>query len=363
MRLAIFGLTVSSSWGNGHATIWRGLIRALADRGHHVTFFEHDLPYYAQSRDLHELPGGGVLVLFDRWEDVRARAARVLDETDVAIVTSYCPDALAATALVLDSRAELKVFYDMDAPITIERARRGETVEYIGPEGLGGFDLVLSFAGGPALDELRARFGARFVQALHGSIDPCIHRPVEPRRMFEGNLSYLGTFAANRQEMLQRLFLDTARRRPDRKLTLGGSQYPADFPWAPNVFYFPHVAPVDHPAFYCSSTLTLNVTRRPMAEMGHCPSGRIFEAAACGVPVLSDPWNGLETFFTPGEEILVARSTEEAVAALELPRAQLERIGRAARERVLSEHTGAHRAAHLEHLLESARNGTRMARA
>jgi spore maturation protein CgeB len=358
MKLVIFGLTVSSSWGNGHATLWRGLISALVSAGHRVVFFEQDLPFYAPHRDLTGLPPGGKLVLYRSWEEVLPQARAELRDADVGMVTSYCPDGVAASRLVVDSRVPIRCFYDMDTPITLERAQRGEPVEYIDPEGLGGFDLVLSFTGGRALEALRTVLGARRVAPLYGSVDPTVHYPVPPRSSFRGELSYLGTYAANRQAALERLFLEPARRLPHRRFIIGGAQYPADFAWTPNLFFVQHLPPVDHPAFYCSSALTLNVTRGPMAELGYCPSGRLFEAAACGIPVLSDDWEGLGTFFRIGEELLVARTTEEAIEALERSPEELARIGRAARERALGEHTATHRARQLVELLDAARAPT-----
>lgn len=353
MKLVVFGLTVSSSWGNGHATLWRGLASALARRGHRLAFFERDAPWYARARDLQDLPGGR-LHLYDRWDAALPIADRELAGADAAIVTSYCPDGVAACRHVLGSAARVRTFYDMDTPVTLERAAAGERVEYVPPEGLAGFDLVLSFTGGEALPRLAQAFGARRVRPLYGSVDPAAHRPSPPLAAFRGDLSYLGTWAANRQQALDALFLEPARRLPDRRFVLAGAQYGRDFPWLANVFYVNHLPPSDHPAFLCSSPLTLNVTRAPMALMGHCPSGRLFEAAACGVPVLSDTWAGLEEFFEPGREILVARSTEEAVEALSLPPEQLARVGRAARERTLALHTNDARAAELVAALEGA---------
>jgi len=353
MKLVIFGLSVSSSWGNGHATIWRGLIRALAAAGHRVTFLERDVPYYASHRDMTELPGGR-LVLYRAWHEVGSTAMAELSDADAGIVTSYCPDAVAATEAVLDSPVPLSVFYDLDTPVTLERLRSGEPVPYIGPGGLAGFDLVLSFAGGAAMDELRDVLGARRVAPLYGSVDPAIHRPVAPDPRFRADLSYLGTYAADRQGALERLFVEPARRLPDRRFLIGGAKYPDDFPWADNVWFVRHLPPEEHSAFYSSSRLTLNVTRQAMAEMGWCPSGRLFEAAACGTPVLSDIWEGLADFFLPGEEILLVSGPEDVVAAMELSDADLVRIGRRARERALADHTAAHRATELVTLLEGA---------
>jgi spore maturation protein CgeB len=353
MKLVVFGLSVSSSWGNGHATLWRGLIRALTATGHRVVFYERDLPYYAEHRDLTELPGGE-LRLYATWNEARSQAIADLRDADAAMVTSYCPDGSHAAQLLLSFGSALKVFYDLDTPVTLDRVRKGETVPYLGPEGLAGYDLVLSYTGGPALAELQQRLGARRVVPLYGSVDPEVHFPVAPLDRFRSDLSYLGTYAEDRQSALLRLFIHPARRLPQRRFLIGGAQYPERFPWADNVYFVRHLPPSEHAAFYCSSRLTLNVTRAPMAEMGYCPSGRLFEAAACGVPILSDTWPGLERFFEIGHEIIVADGTDQAVAALELSDDQLARLGRAARERALAEHTADHRALEMVAAFETA---------
>jgi spore maturation protein CgeB len=354
MKLVIFGLSVSSSWGNGHATLWRGLIKALGARGHRVVFFERDVPYYSSHRDLTELTGGE-LVLYSSWAGIWERAAKELRDADAGMVTSYCPDGQEASILVLDSRATVKSFYDLDAPVTLRRIREGEVVSYLPPEGLAGFDIVLSYSGGTALTELRARLGARHVAALYGSVDPAVHRPVAPDARYRCDVSYLGTYAEDRQAALETLLIEPARRLPDRKFLMGGAKYPAEFPWTGNIFFVQHVPPADHPAFYCSSRLTVNATRTAMADMGYCPSGRLFEAAACGVPVLSDDWPGLDQFFEPGLEILVARTTAHAMDAIAMSDETLRRIGRAARERTLATHTSEVRAMELENILDAAR--------
>jgi spore maturation protein CgeB len=351
MQFVIFGLSVSSSWGNGHATIWRGLCGGLARLGHRATFFERDVSYYAAHRDLRE-PEDFELVLYSDWASVAASGRRAADGADVAIVTSYCPDAHAAAELVLSSAAGRRVFYDLDTPVTLERLRTTGAVEYIPPYGLGPFDLVLSYTGGAALRELAARLGARRVAPLYGSVDPAQHRPVEPLSRYQADLSYLGTYSDDRQAALERLFIEPARRLPDRRFLIGGALYPHEFPWARNIWFLRHVPPPEHPAFYSSSAVTLSVTRAAMAEMGYCPSGRLFEAAACGTPVVSDAWEGLADFFEPEREILVADTAAEVIDVLTSPPPALRRVGAAARERVLAEHTADHRARQLVELLE-----------
>jgi spore maturation protein CgeB len=353
MKLVIFGLTVSSSWGNGHATLWRGLLKALAARGHHVVFFERDVPYYAMNRDLHAL-ADGTLVLYPDWEQNLPAARAHLADADVAMVTSYQADGVVATELVLESPAAVKVFYDLDTPVTLDALRSGRDVAYLVPRGLADFDLVLSYTGGEALRQLQARLGARRVAPLYGHVDPDVHRPVAPDEDHRADLSYLGTYAEDRQAALERLFIEPARRLPEQRFLIGGAQYPQEFPWADNIWFRKHMPPAYHPAFFSSSRWTLNVTRRAMAEMGWCPSGRLFEAAACGCPLVSDAWEGLDAFFAPGSEIVTARDTDDVVAALRMPDVERQAMARRARERTLDEHTSARRAAELEALLDAA---------
>lgn len=348
MKLVVFGLSITSSWGNGHATLWRGLFRAMVKRGHRPVFFERDTDYYRPYRDLTEMPGARICV-FSTWEEVLAEAKQELSDCDAAMVTSYCADALPATELVLNSNVPHRCFYDLDTPVTLAALDQGKTVPYLPADGLGDFDLVLSYTGGEALSQLQSRLGAKRVAPLYGSVDPEVHHPVQRARDFD--MSYLGTFAQDRQEALQTLFLEPAKRLPDYKFLLGGAQYGADFPWGTNIYFRKHLPPADHSGFYCSSNLTLNITRKAMKDMGYCPSGRLFEAAACGVPILTDRWEGLDQFFTPGEEILTATDTAEAMSAVTSNETKLRRVADAARERTLAEHTAECRIAELEQVL------------
>lgn len=354
MKIVIFGLTISSSWGNGHATLWRGLCKHLARCGHSIVFFERDVPYYAGARDLYEL-AGGQLRLFSNWEDVRSVARSELRDADVAIVTSYCPDAIAATELILGESRAMPVFYDLDTPITLARLKAGEAVPYIGVRGLRDFALVLSFTGGQHIaNEFRDRLGACKVRPLYGHVDTDIHRPVPPQSHYRADLSYLGTYSEDRQPALETFFVAPARARQDLRFLIGGAQYPESFPWSSNIYFVQHLPPSEHAAFFASSRLTLNVTRRAMAEMGWCPSGRLFEAAACGAPLLSDEWPGIDEFFVPGQEILITRNENDTLAALSMADAELQRIARCAYERTMDRHTSDKRAAELISLLEQA---------
>lgn len=358
MHFVIFGLTVSSSWGNGHATLWRGLIKALSQRGHTVVFYEKDVPYYASTRDVFEDPRGSRLRLYESLTDIQAEAQRELQNADVGMLTSYCPDAELASELVLNSAARVRCFYDLDTPVTLDALGEGKRVAYLPQRGLGDFDLVLSYTGGRALEELRSQLGAQMVAPLYGSVDPEVHAPAAAREEFRANLSYMGTYAADRQAVLEKLLVEPARRMPERRFVIGGAQYPSDFPWSPNICFVRHLPPALHSAFYCSSRATLNTTRRAMARYGYCPSGRLFEAAACGAAILSDKWEGLETFFELGREILPVATTQDVMSQLALPDEDLRRIGNAARERALEEHTAEQRAIALESYCEQAARGT-----
>jgi spore maturation protein CgeB len=352
MRFVVFGLTVSSSWGNGHATIWRGLCKALARSAHSVTFFEKDVPYYSNHRDL-SATSDYDLRIYGEWADIEGCARQSIENSDCAIVTSYCPDARSASDLILDSKT-FKIFYDLDTPVTLSELGQERQVYYIPPYGLAPFDLVLSYTGGKALKELSRQLGARRVAPLYGSVDPDTHhRVMETEPRFSADLSYLGTYAADRQSQLEEFFLKPAKSLPDKRFCLAGAMYPVDFPWSSNIFFVRHLPPPEHPAFYSSSALTLNVTRGAMARMGYCPSGRLFEAAACGTPIISDCWEGLDEFFLPNEEILIAKTSDDVVQALNLDESELIALAQASQERTLTSHTAAHRADELVRCIEA----------
>lgn len=354
MRILVFGLSVTSSWGNGHATLWRGLLRSLVDLGHEVAFFERDVAYYAAHRDIQAIPSVE-LVLYPAWKNLRSELQGYLGNADVAIVTSYCPDALDLEPLLLRSSVT-RVFYDLDSPVTLERLENGEAVPYVGDHGYATYHLVLSYAGGPFLQRLQFRMKARRVAPLYGSVDPRVHHRVPADPQYQADLSYLGTYAPDRQPSLERLFLKPARLHPRARFVIGGAMYPPDFPWLENIRFAGHVAPEQHRAFYSSARLNLNITRAAMLQAGFAPSGRLFEAAACAAPVLSDRWPGIEEFFDPGSEVLLASSPEEVIEVLEYPAERVSAVGEAARRRVLRSHTAAHRAQELIHYIDQASN-------
>ncbi|MFP4163290.1 MAG: glycosyltransferase [Chitinispirillaceae bacterium] len=350
MKLVIFGLSVSSSWGNGHATLWRGLIRALASRGHRVVFFEKNEPFYALHRD-HGSGYGFELVVYEQWEDIRGLAVDHVREADAVIVTSYCKDALAAQSLLVESDFHPRIFYDLDTPVTLSGIEKGSMPFYIGDELLSAYDLVISYTGGSSLDKLRTVLSARNALPLYGWVDPEVHRPVFSDSRFKSLLSYLGTYAQDRQEKLSKFLFDTAGVKRDEKFVVGGALYPESFEWMHNISFLRHITPSEHPSFYCSGRFTLNITRAEMARCGYCPSARIFEAAACGVPIISDRWKGMERFLVPGEEIVTVEQTDEVLGALDMSEEERLRISKRARQRTLEEHTAFHRAMELERMI------------
>lgn len=358
MHLVIFGLGMSSSWGNGHATLWRGLVKALAHKGHTATFYEKDVPYYAATRDGWEPPYGVRLCLYSDFDEIRSKAEQDLAHADLGLTTSYCADGREAARILLDSSAAIKGFYDLDTPVTLSNLHSGRDVPYLPLNGLSDFDLVLSYTGGHALGELTTRLGAKLALPLYGWVDADTHYPAAARDEFRSELSYLGTYAADRQSALHTLFVETAKALPLQRFAIGGAQYPDDFPWIPNIFFVRHLPPALHASFFCSGRATLNVTRRAMAQYGFCPSGRLFEAAACGAPLLSDIWEGLDTFFIPGVEILPVTHTEDVLKALSLSDFELRNIANAARERTLKYHTAAQRVVELEAICERVLSNT-----
>ena len=347
MKIVICGLSITSSWGNGHATTYRALARALHARGHRIVFFERDLEWYASNRDMPEPPFCRVHI-YERWEDVQRLVRRELAEADVAVVGSYFPDAVNAISEVLDSSVGVKAFYDIDTPITVSKLRAGDT-EYLRRDQVPGFDLYLSFTGGPMLRELEADFGARRAVPLYCSFDPDRYRLCEADPRYECDLSYMGTYAADRQGKLDELFAEPARSLPQRQFLLAGPQYPEGTPWPRNVRRIIHLEPEFHPPFYCSSRFTLNLTRKQMVEAGYSPSVRLFEAAGCGAAIVSDSWAGLETFFRPGKEILLPQSAEDIMRYLtEIGDHEARTIGRRAQDRVLADHSAEKRALQFE---------------
>ncbi|MFB3814649.1 MAG: glycosyltransferase [Terriglobales bacterium] len=348
MKIVIFGLSITSSWGNGHATTFRALCRALRSRGHHIIFYEKNLEWYAHNRDLPN-PDFCETRIFEDWDAVLPNARRELRNADVAMVGSYFPNGIAAIDEVLASRAAVKTFYDIDTPITIGQLRELGATGYLRTDQVAGVDVYFSFTGGPMLREIEMRFGARSAVPLYCSFDPEQYHSFPVHRRYQCDLSYMGTYAPDRQPKIEELLCGPARRLPERQFIVAGPQYPKSLRWPANVRRITHLNPRWHARFYSSSRLTLNVTRRDMVRAGWSPSVRLFEAAACAATIVSDNWPGLDTFFTPGEEILLPTEASDVVRYLTSVDAdELRAIGRRAQQRVLAEHTSARRAAQFE---------------
>ena len=348
MKIVILGLSITSSWGNGHATTFRALVRALSQRGHRVVFYECDTEWYASNRDMPDPPFCEVR-LYNGWTQVRRSVLAELASADVAMIGSYFPDGLQAIDDVFTSRVPVKTFYDIDTPITVSQLREARKTSYLRADQIPGFDVYFSFTGGPMLREIESRFGAKRAVPLYCSFDPDEYRQFGVNKRFACDLSYMGTYAPDRQPKINEFLCEPARRLPEMKFIVAGPQYPKETRWPENVRRIVHLNPKWHARFYSSSRITLNVTRRDMVQAGYSPSVRLFEAAACAAPIISDNWPGMETFFVPGEEILLPSGTDDVVHLLrDISADELRVIGQRAQERVLAEHTSDRRAEQFE---------------
>ncbi len=343
MKITIIGLTITSSWGNGHATTYRALVRELDALGHTVTFLEHDKPWYADNRDLPDPPFGST-VLYDSIGMLKSDHRHSVADADAVIVGSYVPEGVTVGEWALNTARGPVAFYDIDTPVTLAKLRRGD-FEYVSPELIPRYAAYLSFSGGPTLDLLQTEYGSPRARPLYCSVDPHLYFPEDATPAYD--LSYLGTYSDDRQPTVERLLIASARKQSTSSFCVAGPQYPAAIAWPGNVQRIEHLPPAEHRGFYNQSRWTLNVTRADMIAAGWSPSVRLFEAAACGTPVISDRWNGLGDFFALGEEIVVADTTQDALAALAMPADEARAIGAAARDRVLAKHTARHRAQEL----------------
>ena len=351
LRLVFLGLSITSSWGNGHATTYRGLIKALVRRGHRVTFLERDVPWYAANRDPVAAEWGSV-ALYDDLADLRQRFTAEIANADAVIVGSYVPEGAQVLRWVLDTAGGGVAFYDIDTPVTIAALEHGP-LDYLDAALLPHLDLYLSFTGGPLLERIRAAFGVRRAAPLYCAVDPDVHFPEACARRWD--LGYLGTYSVDRQPQVEMLLNGAARRLPLRRFVVAGPQYPATVSWPGNVERIEHLPPGRHRQFYSAQRFALNVTRADMVAAGWSPSVRLFEAAACGVPVISDDWPGLASLFAPGREILIAADGDRVTDILtSMTDGQSRSIGAAARRRVLASHTAASRAAEFEDQLTAA---------
>jgi spore maturation protein CgeB len=345
LRIVILGLSITSSWGNGHATTYRGLVRELTARGHDILFLERDVPWYASNRDLPR-PRHGRTVLYLDLAELKECFTDEIEEADMVIVGSYVPDGAAVGDWVTRTARGVTAFYDIDTPVTLAKLARGED-DYLTAELIPQYQLYLSFTGGPILERLEQEFGSPMARALYCSVDPELYYP-EPARI-RWDLGYMGTYSDDRQPALARLLIEPARAWRDGRFVVAGPQYPRRVRWPRNVHRIEHLPPKRHRSFYNAQHFTLNLTRADMIAAGYSPSVRLFEAAACGTPIISDFWDGLETLFEPELEILIARSSTEVLEWIrDVPEPERRKLGERGRARVLAEHTAAHRAAELE---------------
>ena len=342
MKLVVLGLSLSSSWGNGHATTYRALLRELGKR-HKILFLEREQPWYAANRDLPQPDFCSLEIYNDRGALGGYR--HEIATADAVLIGSYLPEGRLITRQLAEWVTGSFCFYDIDTPVTLAKLDTG-AIDYVGSDTIPLFDIYFSFTGGPTLQRLETKYGAQRALALYCSVDEKRYRPL-PEQM-QWDLGYLGTYSADRQPALQRLLLEPARLAPDKKFVVAGPMYPADVDWPANVERIEHLPPEQHAAFYNAQRWTLNITRADMIAAGYSPSVRLFEAAACGVPLISDAWTGLQTCFTPEREICIATRAAEVLAALALPEPKRAQIAAAAHARCLSEHTAFHRAAEFE---------------
>jgi spore maturation protein CgeB len=345
LDIVLLGLSITSSWGNGHATTYRGLVRELTRRGHRVLFLERDVEWYRSNRDLPRPPFGRT-ALYESLTDLKARFADAVRGADLVIVGSYVPEGVAVGEWVTSIAQGATAFYDIDTPVTLARLARGDA-EYLTRALVPRYRLYLSFTGGPTLERIERELGSPMARALYCAVDPSLYSPesMPPR----WDLGYMGTYSDDRQPTLERLMLEPARRWSEGRFIVAGPQYPRGIAWPRTVERITHLPPAEHRAFYNAQRFTLNVTRADMIEAGYSPSVRLFEAAACAVPIVSDWWEGLDGILEPEREILVARSPDDVLAYLhDLPETDRRALGERARARVLAEHTAAHRAAELE---------------
>ena len=344
LNILIFGLSITSSWGNGHATTFRSLIKALAKRGHSITFFEQDAPWYAANRDMPESPFCKT-VLYTSFKDLREYDVDIA-HADLVILGSYVKNARDIANRVVALEPACFAFYDIDTPVTLAKLER-EDYEYLHPDMIPQFDLYFSFTGGPILQKLEIQWRARRARALYCSVDPELYYP-SAKDTFDYTLGYLGTYSEDRQASVQRLLIDAAQECPQQQFCVAGAQYPDDIAWTHNIRRIDHIPPQQHRDFYNAQRFTLNVTRQDMIQAGYSPSVRLFEAGACGTPVITDYWEGLDEFFTQGEEILVAHNTSDVIEHLAMNEHARNEVGERMRQKVLKLHTSEHRAMEVE---------------
>ena len=355
MKIAFFGSSLVSAYWNGAATYYRGIIRALHKLGHQITFYEPDAYDRQKHRDIPDPDWARVVVYSAEGE---AGVLNALDQArgvDMLVKTSGVgvhDQLLEAAVLDLKDSHTIAVFWDVDAPVTLDRVKTNPLDPFKDLIPL--YDLILTYGGGDPVVRSYKALGARECIPIYNALDPDTHYPVLPNKRFECDLALLANRLPDRERRVEQFFLAAAEQLPERQFMLGGSGW-SDKSMPNNVKYVGHVYTCDHNAFNCSARAVLNVNRDSMVSYGFSPPTRIFEAAGAGACLITDAWEGIETFLTPGREVLVAHDADEVVQHLSsLDQATATKIGDAAFQRVLAEHTYRHRALQLDQLIVGA---------
>lgn len=358
LDIVILGLSITSSWSNSHATTFRGLVRELTARGHKVLFLERDKPLHATHRDM-PTPPFGRTALYSSLDELKEQYTSAVAQADVVIVGSCVPDGIAVGQWVQQTAQGMTAFYDLDTPVTLSKLERKEYT-YIAPSLIPHYNLYLSATGGPALRQLEKYYGSPMARPLYSSFDPDLYYPSTTQKKWD--LGYLGTYSSDRQQLLDRIMLEPARHWQQGTFVVAGPQYPTSTQWPVNTERINYLPPSVQREFYNRQRFTLNITRADTLRAGYSPNARLFEAAACATPIISDYWHGLDSFFTLGTEILVANSSQDTLGYLrKMPEEERCRIGERACRKVRSRHTVVHRVAELETFLRESQNSAAFA--
>jgi spore maturation protein CgeB len=354
LNIAFFGSSLVSAYWNGAATYYRGIIRALAERGHRVTFYEPDAYERQKHRDIPDPEWAKVVVYPADKEKGVMRALEMARGADLVVKASgvgVFDDLLEQAVLEFQSPETLVIFWDVDAPATLDRVQKNPKDAF--KPLISRYDLIFTYGGGDPVVNAYQALGAKQCVPIYNALDPSTHFPVPPDSRFECDLAFLGNRLPDREARVEQFFLNVAAELRSQKFILGGNGW-HDKPMSPNIKYLGHVYTKDHNALNCTPKAVLNISRESMARYGFSPATRVFEAAGAAACMITDAWEGIDFFFEPGSEILVANSGNEVknlLANLSPERAR--QIGQAAYKRVLAQHTYAHRAAQVESILEN----------
>ena len=345
IKFVLLGLSITSTWGNGHASTYRSLIKGLHACGHRIVFLERDNFEFASTRDRITFPYC-IVYLYHSIVDLKKRFLNIILEADCTIVGSFLQDGSSIGRWIQSLRSGITAFYDLNTPVTFSKLEMGDW-EYIAPNLIPGYDLYLSTTGGLLLRILELKYNSPKALPLYCSFNPEDYFVQLEEEKWE--LGYLGTFSSEKHAALKRFLLDVAIVKRNRQFVVAGSHYPHELPLPGNVEQIGYLAPEKHRDFYCSQRFTLNLTRPDMKFWGYSPNIRLFEAAACATPIISDSWEGMDTVFVPGSEILIVKNKWEIIEILnDMPESERRLIGQNAYNRVMTDHTSIHRAMLLE---------------